>query len=232
MKKHALELPPDMRNLIINGDFMDVPHLMERSSTYKKWYKRTDGMEEYFIPTSEKEIKWANDILDDLQTVFNDIIYIHGNHDWRYLWFMNQVNPAFAHNFDIHKQLRLDERKIDYVYYNDWLDWGNLAITHGMYHGTTCWKKHFEASGNGKSVLFSHVHCHDIKSFITRGKTKHSISLPAFCELNPHYIKNRETNWSNGYGQILMRPDGNFNFYCHQVWDGKLTLPSGRVLEG
>lgn len=231
LKKHALSLPPDMRNLIINGDFIDAAHLMERSSEFKKWFKRSDGIEEYFIPVSEEELAWANEVLDDLQTVFKDIIFIEGNHDWRYRWFMEKVNPAFSHNFDYRKILELDKRGIDYVNYNDWLDWGNLSITHGMYHGTTCWKKHYEAAGS-RNVIFSHVHCHDIKSFIVRDKTRHSISLPAFCELNPHYIKNRSTNWSNGYGQILMRPNGDFNFYCHQIWDGKLALPDGQSFEG
>lgn len=231
MKKHAMELPPDMRNLIINGDFVDAAHLMERSPDFKKWIKRSDGIDEYFIPMSEEELAWANEILDDLQTVFNDIIFIYGNHDWRYDWFMSKVSPDYSHNFDLKRILKFSERKIDYVGYNDWLDWGSLSITHGMYHGTTCWKKHYEAGGS-RNCIFSHVHSHDIKSFIVRGKTKHSISLPAFCELNPHYIKNRETNWSNGYGQILMRPDGDFNFYCHQIWDGKLVLPTGQILEG
>jgi len=39
-------------------------------------------------------------------------------------------------------------------------------------------------------------------------------------------------NWSNGYGLIQMRPDSRFNFNVFQVWDGKLVLPNGLILDG
>lgn len=231
--EHAKSLPPDMRNLIINGDFLDASHIMARCENFKKWIKRGEGIEEYFIPLSESEFEWGNECLDRLQEVFTDIIFIEGNHDWRYRWFAESHAPlAYKHNFDYMKALKFDERNIDYVYYNEWLDWGDkLSITHGMYHGTTCLKKHYEASGS-KNVIFSHVHHYDIKSFQVRGDTRNSISLPAMCDLNPEYIKGRETNWSNGYGQIHIRPDSTFNFNCFQIWDGKLALPCGRILEG
>lgn len=232
MLEHAKSLPPDMRNLIINGDFLDAAHLMKRDENFKKWIKRGEGIDDYFIPLSEQEFEWGNEVLDKLQDVFTDIIFVYGNHDWRYDWFKSIISPAYAHNFDIQKQLKLAERKIDTVAYNNWLDWGErLTITHGMFHGTTCHKKHYEACG-AKNVIFSHVHSHDVKSFQVRGDTRNSISLPAMCDLNPEYIKNSETNWSNGYGQILMRPNGKFNFYCHQIWDNKLVLPNGNTIEG
>lgn len=231
MKAHALSLPPEMRNLIINGDFLDAPHIMPRNPQYKKWIKRSDGLDDFFVPESEREFKWGNEILDDLATVFNEIIFIYGNHDWRYDSFMN-ISPAYAHNFDLKSQLKLDSRKIDYVGYNEWLDWGEeLSITHGMYHGTTCHKKHYEAS-RGKNVIFSHVHYYGCKAFIVRGNTVQSWSLPAMCDLNPEYIKGRETNWSNGYGMIQMRADSSFNFNVFQIWDKKLILPDGRILDG
>lgn len=231
LKAHALTLPKEMRNLIINGDFLDAPHIMPRNPDYGKWIKRADGMEEYFVPFSDQEFEWGNEVLDDLQKVFNEIIFIYGNHDWRYDSFMN-ISPAFAHNFDLKRRLKLTERKIDYVGYNEWLDWGDhLTITHGMYHGSTCHKKHYEASG-GKSVIFSHIHHFGCKAFPVRGNTIHSISLPAMCDLNPGYIKGRETNWSNGYGLIQMRPDSAFNFNVFQVWNDTLILPDGKVLRG
>jgi hypothetical protein len=54
-----------------------------------------------------------------------------------------------------------------------------------------------------------------------------SWSLPAMCTLNPEYIKNSENNWSNGYGTLHMKPNGNFNFFTHQIWDNELILPNG-----
>jgi hypothetical protein len=233
--QHAERVPPEHRNLIINGDFLDAPFLMARKESFKMWIKRAGCMEEYFIPLAEEEIEAGNRLLDLLQKTFTSIIFGMGNHDWRYLWFRDHIKKnfgAYSHNFDILKKLKLDERGIDHYNYNDWLDWGpELSITHGMYHGTTCHKKHYEAS-RGRNVIFSHVHHYGCKSFIVRGDTIYSISLPAMCHLNPEYIKNSETNWSNGYGMILMKPNGKFNFNVFNIWDNELILPDGEIIKG
>ena len=35
--EHAKLFPESQRKLIINGDFLDCPHLMKRSPDFKKW---------------------------------------------------------------------------------------------------------------------------------------------------------------------------------------------------
>lgn len=231
MIKMARKMAKKNRRLIINGDFLDAPHLMARNPQFKKWKGREDGMEEFFIPISDEELKWGNDTLDALQSVFSEIIYVEGNHDWRYRDFMAKCPGDYAYHFDYRAKLNLNKRGIRYVDYNDWLDIGSkLSITHGMYHGSTCHKKHYEASG-GKSVIFSHVHYIGCKSFHVRGDTHQVWSLPAFSELNPDYIKNRETNWSNGFGIINIHSDSTFNFNIFQVWNKRVILPDGKVLE-
>jgi len=224
LKQYALRIPPHLRCLIINGDFLDCPHLMARDENFKKWAKRPEGIDEYFIPLSEEEFKWGNDVLDELSKIFPRIIFIEGNHEVRYNWFMHSkfCTEAYAHNFDIKKQLKLEERNIHFTPYNNWLDIGKVAITHGQYHGSTCLKKHFEAAG--KSVIFSHIHHADSKSFAHRGERKKVWSLPAMCELNPEYMKNRDSNWSNGFGHLTVKPNGNFQFNVHEIWDDELII--------
>ena len=218
------------RKLIINGDFLDAAHLMARNPMFKQWIKRSDGMDEYFIPKSEEELDLGNRILDLLQKEFSEIIYVLGNHDLRYELMMKTCSKDYAHNFDIISKLSLTSRGIKTVKYNDWLDMGSkLSITHGAFHGATCHKKHYEAAG-AKSVIFSHIHHVGCKAFQVRGNTHHVWSLPALSDLNPEYIKNRETNWSVGFGVINLHANSNFNFYIFQVWDNKLALPDGTVL--
>lgn len=233
MLDHAYLIPRENRKLIINGDFLDAEHLMAKNESFKTWFKRPDGIDEYFIPLSVEEFKIGNDILDRLATCFDEIIWLDGNHDWRYHWFYSIVSHDYKHNFNLHEKLNLSKRGIKIIIpYNAWLDIGqNLSITHGMYHGTTCVKKHYEASGS-KNVIFSHVHSYECKSFQVRGDTRNALSLPAMCNLNPHYIKGRETNWSNGYGIINHRPDDKFNFNVFQIWDDILYLPDGTKLCG
>lgn len=229
---HALLLPKNQRRLIINGDFVDIPYGMKKNEGFKFWKSRAHNAEEFFLPTWEEESKWANNLLDELQSVFTEIIFIGGNHDQPRLDNIKKaVGHAYEHNFNIETSFHLKERNIKYIDYNHWLDIGKLSITHGQAHGTTACKKHYEKSG-GRSVIFSHVHQLEVKSFHSRGDAKQVCSLPAMCHLNPEYLRETETNWTNGFGVFGVKPNGKFNLQVYQIWDDELVLPTGKILRG
>jgi hypothetical protein len=231
--KHALSVPEKHRNLIINGDFADFALFMPKNSEFQTWVNRKDGIEMFFLPEYEKEVKWCNDTLDALQSVFKRIIYVMGNHCApRVDFFVNNHCPeAYKPHFNYIQNLKLPRRNIGWINYNDWLDMGNLTITHGMTHGSTCVKKHYELSG-GRNVVFSHVHTAECKTFASRGVTRAVWSLPSMANLNPHYIKNSDVSWQNGYGTFTMKPNGNFNMNIHLVIDNELCLPNGEIIKG
>lgn len=231
MGQHAKLFPKEKRKLIINGDFLDCDFLMKRCDMFKKFANRAEGIEEYFLEKAQAELAWGNEMLDELQKIFSEIIFVEGNHDWRYFWFRKSKYclSAYAHNFDLKERLNLRDRNIIFVNYNDWLDIGKVSVTHGAFHGATAVKKHYEACG--RSVIFSHVHKVECKSFTARDYTKMGWSLPAMCHLNPEYIKNTDNNWTNGYGTIHVKNNGNFNVHIHTIWDGELVLPNGKLLK-
>jgi UDP-2,3-diacylglucosamine pyrophosphatase LpxH len=230
MLKYGKLLPPEDRAIIIGGDFLDAPFLMERKKEFKEALK-AKAFEEHFIPLAEEEILIGNSMLDAIQEVFPKVIFMQGNHDWRYGWFKDNCCPhAYKHNFDLELQLKLKERGIPVIEYNNWLDVGNMSITHGMFHGSTHCKKHYEASG-GRNVIYGHVHHHECKSFMSRGHSKKAWSLPAMCDLNPEYMKNKDSNWTNGFASMHMKCNGNFNLYIHEMYDEKIVLPSGIILK-
>lgn len=228
---HALSLPIEHRNLIINGDFIDTAYFMPKNSDFQQYKDRKDGVDVFFLPEWEEEVKWANEILDELQSVFKNIIFINGNHDSpRVDLFREKFCPVgYQEHFHLEVKLGLLKRGIGSIGYNDWLDFGKLSITHGMYHGSSCHKKHYEACG-ARNVLFGHVHSSECKTFTVRGESRSAWSLPAMCELNPHYIKNAETNWQNGYATVFMKPSGDFNLNIHLIFNNELLLPSGEVV--
>lgn len=229
--KHSNLLPKKQRNLIIGGDFFDFVEFMPKDAGFQQWKDRKDGVDEFFLPAYEREISWGNDTLDALQSHFNHVIIIWGNHDTpRIDHFLSKFCPeGYKPNFNLEKSLRLKERGIGSINYNDWLDFGELSITHGMYHGPSAHKKHFIASG-GRNCLFGHVHSSECETFAARGNSRSVWSLPAMCGLNPHYIKNSEVSWQNGYATVFMKPNGNFNLNTHLVFDNQLLLPTGEIL--
>ena len=226
--QRAKALPKKERRLIINGDFLDFPET--REVNVKKDRNLERNIETIYLPEANEAFRWGNSMLDLLQNTFETIVFIEGNHDWRAQMFQDNYAPEiYKPFFDLKKQLRLSKRGIKFVKYNDWCDLGKLAITHGMYHGTTAVKKHVEAAGT--STLFSHVHQVEMKSFTRRGDTLIAASLPAMCTLNPEYMRNRANNWTTGFGEISVKHNGNFNLVIHTIWDGELAS-LGKILKG
>lgn len=218
--------------LIINGDFIDAEYLMFKLPIFKKWQSRGfEGVEDFFIPMLDAECDWGNDILDEVQKLCEEVIFIFGNHDWRVDQYgLNFAPKAYKHYFKLQDRLRLKDRGIRMVGYNNWLDIDEVSITHGQFHGATAHKKHYEACG-GRTVIFSHIHRFEQRAMQVRGSTRYSISLPAMCDLNPEYMKNQDNNWSNGFGTMSFFK-GNNNINVLNVWDGKLITPLGKIYAG
>lgn len=229
--QHAMRLEKENRRLIILGDFLDFSYFMKKKDSYKKFINRNDGIDSYFLPLYQDEIDVGNMILDVLQLVFPEIIFAHGNHDKpRIDAFMEDCQAGYRHNFDMERDLKFNERGIrTVVQYNNWLDIGNISLTHGMFHGTSALKKHYLAS-RARSVIFGHIHHDNEECFMVRGYTTKAFSLPAMCDLNPEYIRNSETNWTNGYRTLFVKPDGGFNCYSHSIWNDEMVVEGGVLL--
>lgn len=218
------------RTLIINGDFLDAEYLMPKHESFQSNIKRPNSIEEYFLPELERECAWGNDMLDQLATKFSKIIFIEGNHCARVRWFGESKHCPIVYKkeFNLVHQLNLRKRKIDFIHYNNWLDIGQLSITHGMAHGSSACKNHYELSG-GRNVIFSHVHKFEAKSFRTRGKTRRVQSLPCVSTLAPSYTRNTDNDWSQGFGTVHMKPNGHYNFFLFETWDNQIILPNGQL---
>lgn len=230
MRKHAKAMPEAA--CIINGDLFDLPFFMKKNKDFQKHIKYADGMEGFFIPEFGAEIDIVNHILDLLQSVFKRVIYIGGNHDDLRINEFKEVCPSeYRYHFDLKERLRLKKRNIPFVPYGDYLDIGDHTIKHGSYHASTAWKKHYEEA-DARNVVVGHIHRSGLHSFHSRGNTKLSWSLPAMCNLDMKYMRKKETNWSNGYGILNVRPDGKCHMNIFHVIEKTLVLPCGLTLKG
>jgi len=218
LKDHAQDIPKRHRKLVINGDFLDCLHLMGKPGDLKRMAKSVDEIED-LIELSEYEWEWGNEILDQAQKLFSEVILIDGNHDYRYeLWREHYCPKEYAHNFDLASRLDLKKRKIIHLAYPDYLDIGHLTITHGFKHSRTHNKQMMEVIG--RSCLYGHVHHFNCTSFDVRGQSKRATSMPCMSDLGPEYQRKRgENNWSNGYVQVCMRSSGTFNLHVFETWD-------------
>jgi predicted phosphodiesterase len=227
LKKMAIKLGKNKTSLIILGDFLDVPYLMKKSPDFNMWCNRADGLDEYFIPKLLEEAVIGNEILDQVVPLFEEVIFMAGNHEQRIDLFRESSScpHAYKHIFDLKKILKFEERGIRYAPHNDFIDLGsNLSLT----HGPSALKKHFEACG--RSIIYGHVHTAEVKAFTTRGKTKKSWSLPTMGTLSPEYLKGIPNAWTNGFAHVVLKPNDHFQVQIHEVFDDELILSTGEVL--
>lgn len=229
LQEHSKRVPNC--GLIILGDFFDLPFMMKKNPDYMKWIKRPDGFDEFFLPKWAEEVKMCNAMLDCLQKCFGKIIYMGGNHcDLRVNEFKSQIPFEYQPHFDIVRALRLGDRAISFLPYGTWLDVGEVALNHGMWHNVNYLKSAHEECG--KSVVMAHVHKLKTQAFKKRGKTCHAWSIPCMSTLSPEYTRRRANDWDNGYGLLHVKDDGSFHFNVFVVNDGKLILPNGVEIDG
>lgn len=229
---HNFKITGVKPTLIIGGDFLDVDYFFAGSELFQTWIARKDGIDEFFLPKYQEEIEWGMNELMLAKQHFGEIIFMLGNHEERIDRVKHSITPSLHHLFDLKRDLKLDEMGIKMIPYNHWLDIGpHMTITHGMYHNSTCHKKHYDVS-ESKSVFFGHIHSHGVVSFTSRGKIKQSVSLPCMCHLNPVYLRNAESNWTNGFIQVNMKPNGLFNYYTYQIFDDECVMPHGEIFSG
>lgn len=221
---YAKTLPKYQRNLIIAGDFLDAEFLYPKNKDFKKHIKSNTGIEDYFLKQANKEFDLINEILDELCSVFDTITYIEGNHCYRYQRFIDSGHCPYAYHddFNIEKRLNLKNRNISFVRYNNWLDVGKVAITHGMWNGKDCKLRHHMAAM--KSVIFGDIHRAEVEAFVSREGTRKAWTLPAMCNLEMGYMDNRDHNWTNGFGHLVVKHNGNFQFNVHEIWDSELII--------
>lgn len=231
MIQHAKLIPSKHRKLIIGGDATECEHLMGKATDYKRWSKCVLTIEDK-IEASETEFEFLNDLLDDMQRTFDDIIWMDGNHCWRY-WHWSQFCPfEYRHHFDLPARLHLEERGIPYVKYPDYVDIGQTTIMHGTKHGMNHNTQHYKLI-EGRDGLCGHVHHENCRSFATRGKSRKFRSSPCMSDLGPTFqIKNGENNWAHGYTVLSVRWDGEGSSTVHEPYKGSLALPSGKILKG
>ena len=229
MKAHAKLIPRESRRLVIGGDAAEAEFLMGKPDYLRKIASSATVLEEVILPQAEAEFDAINEFLDEMQKIFDYIYWIDGNHDYRYWLFKEHYSPAaYKHNFDLRKRLSLKDRGIPYIFYNDWLDIGPfISITHGDKHGQYHPKQMLQRV-SGRTVFYGHVHHHACFSQFTRGELIRGVSVPTSGEINPGFIKNSDTNWTNGYLSLHVRDNGRFNYYIHENFGGEMIDARGK----
>lgn len=221
-RKIAKELNPDI--IVFGGDNEDFDGISR--FTAKNINK---GMKEAI-----EERKWFTKNIYEpiIKDAGNPEVYIClGNHDGQ------RVEDVISKMRERDDNFRADsfEEKIDpkkffknakICSYNQYHKIGKILFTHGTYHGLNHAKKHADVFGT--NVCYGHIHTHSVFTRTNLGISHESVSMPCACDLNPSYMKQKQTSWVNGFGIHYILPNGNFQTYVVKVINNK-TIWNGKI---
>jgi len=157
-----------------------------------------------------------------------------GNHDAR-ADLLAAKQPQLAGLVEVDVNLRLAERGIQYIRcypLNEVHQVGRILFMHGLYCGVTHARKSVDMFGC--SVVYGHTHdiqAHTKTSF-GKGNSIMAQSLGCLCKLQPPYMGQRPSAWSQAVGTYWIQPNGNWSSAVSVITDGVLVSPSGQTYRG
>lgn len=212
-RQYVLDIKPEV--LVFMGDMGEFESM---SSWNKKAPLKAEG-KRYWSDV------WA--VSDELQLYRHYLpdtrmIYLCGNHEQRVQWYVEK-NPEMEGFIDLPTDLGLVDLGIEWVRFNDYIDIGELAWTHGWY-----WNKYhanktlIEFGGN---VIYGHVHHFQMECRnLHFGKKQHiAQSLGCLTHRYPSWKGGKPTRFQNGFGTVEYREDGTFNINPHLIWKGEFS---------
>jgi predicted phosphodiesterase len=207
------------------GDFMDWDFI---SRWTKENARRVEGQR--FI----REYEGANKFLDEIQSAVRarnpkaKIVILEGNHDNRIEQVIDKT-PMFEGMIEMEKNLHFKERGI--LYWKYWthrkpFQIGKALFIHGEYTNDAHAKKH--ALNFGKNLFYGHTHDHQLYSKTTMGRTIQAESLGTLSRYDLVYMGRKPSNWSQCFATFYFKPNGTFNHYVTNIFNGEFIAPDGK----
>jgi len=151
--------------------------------------------------------------------------WFKGNHEDRIRKAIDE-KPEGEGYWEVEKNIDLKDWQV--VEYPKAVKIGKIYFMHGIYTNKYFAEKTVRIYG--KNIVFFHKHTLQVHTLTTpiNNESHTGWGIPAMCNLNPEYAKEKPNEWLNGFVAGYILPNGNFNLYPivatnnHFVWEGKL----------
>jgi len=154
-------------------------------------------------------------------------IWLNGNHE-EWVKIAIDKNPQGEGYWEIEHNLKLQEKGWEVIEYGKYVKVGKLVFIHGQYTNQYHSRKVVDAYE--RNTVYGHTHTFQAYTKITpvENEPHMGMSIPAACELNPEYMRNRPNAWVNGFGVFFIYGKGNFNLYSIIAIDGQFVGIDGK----
>ena len=182
-----------------------------------------------FVSDSDVSLEAAYDQANDILDTFQPDVVFEGNHEVR-VRRPGNIDIRNRSLLDPRKNLRIDERKIRWVPYNNnpkigAVKTGKLKALHGFWTDQYAARTHAAAFG---CCIFGHTHRRQI---ITPGRspiTNTGFNIGCLCKLDmPWQQEKPPMGWLQAFGFAYVRKNGHFSAYVpalkgrHYMIEGK-----------
>lgn len=200
-----------IKKLFINGDLLD-------NTPFTRWLRE---------PIKGDEVKrWfdqARDFLTEMKRIYDEVIWLEGNHDfWYHRWLMQSAPLLFGDNYyHLEKRLGLEEIGVKFLDQTNLVRAGRLFISHG--HIIRAGGVHAAArlvNKSGASHIVSHLHRE--QSFTKTdidGKIHTGYVTGCMCTLSPEYQR-YGSDACHGFADISVYENRDFNVRNYRIYNG------------
>lgn len=184
------------------------------------------------------DIKHGSDILDALSGTLNRgaaKVYLQGNHEDWVEQFIDKY-PALEGILELENLMGLEKKGYKVIKPRHSYKSGKMYFIHGDIFGkyTPVFHSKKVVELYNRNVFYGDRHQHQsyIKASPVDINDKHmAISVPAMCQLNPKWAKDRPNNWCNGF-MVWYSNGSKFNAYTVVSVDGSFIAPNGKEYNG
>jgi len=205
----------DITHLVLLGDFVDFYAI----SFWEKEPSRRN---------LKNELEIAKQMLSALRQLFDkeEIIYVEGNHERRWIRYIEQKAPELygIEDLDFKRILRLDDHGIKYICDGTYIEAGHLYMIHGheyrSYASINIAVSYLRKSF--RNIMLGHFH--QSQEYIQRrldGGIEGAWVVGCMCDLRPSYMPN--TNWTHGFAMVDVNSDGTFIVLNKKVYSGNIV---------
>lgn len=208
------------------GDFLDLDELGRWNKDYEASIK--GNLAESF--------ERGNSFLDHWQQLMGEdckFVMLQGNHDYRTVDF-GLKNPHLSQHCNFERNLRLEERGINYVKFwetGKMYQLGNAFFAHGLSTGLN----HAKLSVEKMGVCIFYGHTHDVMEFpkVQYGNDKTLVgkSLGCLCLYEQSYLKGAPTRWQQSFSEFDVFRDGYFQEHTTKIFKHRFVGRNGKVYQ-
>jgi hypothetical protein len=187
---------------------------------------------EHQLDDLNREADAVSAYLDDLDHLLEEVgckekHLIEGNHE---VWVntMLDANPPARKEYNVKALLSLPKRKWRYHPYGKYVKFGKLNMYHGG-HYTSVNHARAHAINLGASVMYGHVHDHQVAKVQHLSGYHGAWSIGCLCKFNKPFLKGRPTNWSHNLAVVHLEKGGKFIVEMIDIVDGVAWVGGKRI---